>query len=383
MSNPTRSRPILVVEDDPFLRIVQVILDPDTPERRLAAFAHFFASDLDDFPAWCEGLRSRLTWLYPARVHLVRDAAELTEHLPGAQIVVVESQTIGVNEITIAGSSLRIVQKYGTLLRNVDGQACADHGIGVLTLRRRANIATAEHAVALMLALARKLVQTANLVTVEQMRHAGYEPTQYDVVHTPNGNWARVNGLQTLFGLQLGIVGMGEIGRELALRFAPFGMHMVYTQRQQLTPADEERYQVTYCSLDELLAGSDFISLHLPGVDGTRGLIGQHAFQVVKPGASLINVSQPQIVDADALVAALTSGRLGGFAMDLPYEEPGRPDDPLMKFSNVIVSPHLGGSPRFNALGDFEEMLLQLDEALGSEGEEFFSSRSNRISTRG
>ena len=356
----------MVVEDDPFLRVLQVILDPDTPARRKEAFAHFFASDLEDFPAWCQDLRGRLPQLYPARVQLVRNATEFAAHLPGAEIVVVESFTLGAREIANAGPSLKFVQKYGTLVRNIDFKACADQGIALLTLRRRANIATAEHAVALMLALARKLVETANVLTVEQVRRAGYEPTQYDVVHTPNGNWARVKGLQTLFGLQLGIVGMGEIGRELASRAAAFGMRLVYTQRTQLTTADEERYQVKYCSLDELLAGSDFISVHLPGGDGTRGLIGKRELQGVKPGASLINVSQPQIIDAEALNEVLTTGRLGGFAMDLPYEEPGRPDDPLLKLPNVIVTPHLGGSPRFNASGDFEEMLLHLDALLRS-----------------
>jgi phosphoglycerate dehydrogenase-like enzyme len=357
---------MIVVEDDPFLRVVQVILDPKTPARRVDAFSHFFAADLEDFPAWCERLRSRITHLYPAQVQLVRNEAELIERLPGAQIVVVESLTIGANEVTTAGPTLRLVQKYGSLARNIDRQTCEDHGISVLTLRRRANIATAEHALALMLAMARKLVQTANLVTVEQMRNAGYEPTRYDVDHTPNGNWARVKGLQTLFGLQLGIVGMGEIGRELALRVAPLGMRMVYTQRRQIPKSDEERYQATYCTLDDLLASSDYVSVHLPGGVGTRGLIGKRELERVKPGASLINVSQPQIIDREALLESLISGRLGGFAMDLPYEEPGQPDDPLMQLPNVIVTPHLGGSPRFNALSDFEEMLLNLDQGLGN-----------------
>jgi len=357
---------MLVVEDDPFLRVVQVILDPNTPPVRVDAFCHFFASDLDDFAAWCQRLRSRITHLYPARVRLVGNEAELQQSLPGTQIVIVESLAIGAKEITTAGATLRLVQKYGSLTPNIDRQACEDRGIRLLTLRRRANIATAEHALALLLAMARKLVQTANRVTVEQMCDAGYEPTRYDLAHTPNGNWARVKGLQTLFDSQLGIVGMGEIGRELASRAAPLGMNMVYTQRRQMPKADEERYQATYCSLDALMGDSDYISVHLPGGLGTRGLIGRRELARIKPGASLINVSQPHIIDRDALLEALTSGRLGGFAMDLPYEEPGQPDDPLMQLPNVIVTPHLGGSPRFNALSDFEEMLLSLDQALGS-----------------
>lgn len=362
---PDTTPPLIVVEDDPFLRVVQIILDPDTPGARAEAFSHFFASDLDDFPGWSGQLRRRLARLYPARVRLVRDEAELHEWLPGAAVVIVESLSVGTAEIAAAGSNLKIVQKYGSLIPNIDRRACEENAIQLLTLRRRANVATAEHALALMLALARKLAATANLVTLEQVRRAGYDPTRYDLAHTPNGNWARIKGLRTLFGLDLGIIGMGEIGREFAARAVPFGMHIAYTQRHRLPETEEKRYQAHYTDLDDLLARSDYISVHLPGGAGTRGLIGRRELERVKPGASIVNVSQPGIIDRDALIDALASGRLAGFAMDLPYEEPGRTDDPLMQCPNVLVTPHLGGSPRFNALGDFEEMMLDLDKALG------------------
>jgi phosphoglycerate dehydrogenase-like enzyme len=256
------------------------------------------------------------------------------------------------------------VQKYGTLISNVDREACERANVRVLKLRRRANIATAEHALALFLALARKLTETAGLIGFYQLRAAGYAPTRFERAHTPNGNWARISGLRTLFGEQLGIVGLGEIGRELALRAAALGMRVVYTQRHPVDSKEEEIYQATYCSLDELLANSDCVSLHLPGGPETHGFIGRRELSLIKPGALLVNVSQPQLVDRVALREALTSGRLGGFGLDTFYEEPGPLQDPLLGFRNVIVTPHLGGSPRFNALADFEEMLLNLAHAL-------------------
>ena len=85
---------------------------------------------------------------------------------------------------------------------------------------------------------------------------------------------------------------------------------------------------------------------------------------VIKQGALLVNVSQPPLVDRNALLDALASGRLSGFGLDTFYEEPGQADDPLLGFRNVIVTPHLGGSPRFNALGDFEELLLKMAQGL-------------------
>jgi phosphoglycerate dehydrogenase-like enzyme len=358
-------RPIIVVEDDPFLRLIQVVLDPATPAERMAAFSHFLAHDLPDFAGWLERLRARLDKLYPAEVRLVTDEAALSANLVGAGVVVVEGYKIGAKEIAAAAGALKIVQKYGAVTSLIDRAACERAGVRVLTVRRRANVATAEHALALLLALARKLTRTANLVSAEQLTAAGYSPTRYETAHSANGNWARVRELKTLYGLQLGIVGMGEIGRELALRAAALEMKIVYTQRTRLSADDERRFHASYSSPDELLAGSDCVSLHLPGGAATRGIIGRRELEMIKPGALLVNVSQPQLVDRDALLDTLRTGRLGGFALDVPYEEPGRSDDPLLGFPNVIVTPHLGASPRQNSLDDFEELLVNLARALG------------------
>jgi phosphoglycerate dehydrogenase-like enzyme len=357
-------RPIIVVEDDRFLRLIQVILDPSTPTDRVNAFKHFMAHDEPDFQGWCKRLRERLRHIYPAKIRLVVDQANLNESLPQAQVAVVEGLEIGEKEIVATRGSLRAVQKYGTVTSRIDTAACRRAGVRVLTIRRRANIATAEHAFALMLGLARKLLETANLISITQLRSAGYSPTHFERNHTPNGNWARIGKLRTLFGQQLGIVGMGEVGRELAERAAAFGMRTVYTQRNRLDVADEQRYRAEYCSLDELLSGSDCISLHLPGGQATRAFIGPRELSIIKHGALLINVSRPELIERAALIQILASGRLGGFGLDTFYDEPGHAHDPLLGFRNVLVTPHLAGSPRFNALADFEELLINIDEAL-------------------
>ncbi|MGH8703262.1 MAG: NAD(P)-dependent oxidoreductase [Burkholderiales bacterium] len=355
---------IVVVEDDSFPRLLQVILDPAAPAARIAAFSHFFAHELPDFSGWCERLRVQLKRLHPATVRLVADQAALRAAMPGATVVVTESLVVGKREIAAAGGALRIVQKYGTVLSNIDVAACKRSRVQVLTLRRRANISCAEHALGLMLALARKIRETAGLVSIEQLRAAGYSPTQYDRAHTANANWARVTGTRNLYGSQLGIVGLGEIGRELAVRAAAFGMRIVYSQRHRLSPRDEARYSATYAPLDGLLAGSDFVSLHLPFNDATRGIIGRRELGLMKPGAILVNVSRPPLVDREALLDALRAGRLGGFGLDPHYDAPGRSDDPLTAFRNVIVTPHLAAAPRYNSLDDFEELLLGIDRAL-------------------
>jgi glyoxylate reductase len=354
----------VVVEDDPFPRLIQVILDPQTPPARVAAFAHFFAHEEPDFPGWCERLRKRLKRLYPAEVRLVPDHAALTAALPGAHVVVTESLKVGKHEIAAAGKTLRVIQKYGTVLSNIDSAACKRARVSVLTLRRRANISCAEHAIGLMLALARKIHETAGLISIEQLKAAGYSPTTFDRSHTANANWARITGTRNLYGRQLGIVGLGEIGREVALRAAGFGMRIVYAQRRRLAPREEKRYAASYAPLEKLLAGSDYVSLHLPATDATLGFIGKREFDRMKSGAIMVNVSRPQIVEREALLGALRGGRLGGYAHDPHYDAPGRADDPLLDFRNVIITPHLAAAPRYNSMDDFEELLIGLDRAL-------------------
>jgi phosphoglycerate dehydrogenase-like enzyme len=349
-----------VVENDTFLRLIQVVLDPSAPRERFDAFAHFCLHDLADFGGWCDKIRARVRNIYPAEVRLVDDNAGLRTYLPGAVVAVVEELAIGEKEIAAGAGSLRLVQKYGFTTRNIDQRACADAGIQILTIRRRANISTAEQGLMLMLALARQITRNANLISVEQLKAAGYEPTTYDRSHTPNGNWARIPGMVTLYQKQLGIVGLGEIGRELALRALALDMRIVYTQRTRLPEETEQQYRARFVGLDDLLATSDCISLHLPRGPQTVNFIGARELSLMKPGAFLINVSQPNLVERSALRAALAAGRLGGYGLDTFYDEPGDANDPLIQFPNIIVSPHLGGSPRQNSLDDIEEVILNL-----------------------
>jgi phosphoglycerate dehydrogenase-like enzyme len=361
---PSKSDIKFVVENDSFLRLIQVVLDPSAPRERFEAFAHFCKHDTPDFLGWCDKIRTQARNIYPTNVRLVNDQADLLANVCGTSVIVVEELTVGAEEIAAAGSALKFVQKYGVTTRNIDNSACASAGVKVLTIRRRANISTAEQGLMLMLALARQVTRNANLISIEQLKAAGYEPTTYDRSHTPNGNWARISEMVTLYQRQLGIVGLGEIGRELALRAIALGMRIVYSQRRRL-PADvEQQYQASYCTLDELLSSSDFVSLHLPRSPATVKFIGDRELSIIKSGAFLINVSQPNLVDREALRRSLASGQLGGYGLDTFYEEPGDANDPLIKFPNVIVTPHLGGSPRWNSLDDIEEVIVNLGRLL-------------------
>jgi phosphoglycerate dehydrogenase-like enzyme len=234
-----------------------------------------------------------------------------------------------------------------------------------LTQRRRANIACAELTLALILTFAKRLNEISGLISVEQLEVAGFSPTTFDRRHTANSGWARITGLRMLYESTLGIVGMGEIGHELARRVAPFGMRLLYHQRNRVPETEERELGIEYASFEGLLAGSDWVSIQLPLNASTRNLFDAARLAQMKPGAVLINTARAEIVDRQALLEALGSGHLGGFALDPLYEEPGRPDDELLAFKNVVLTPHTAAQPRFNALRDLEEMILGLARGMG------------------
>jgi len=357
---PIRKAPVLVVEDERFLRVVGVVLDPSTSKERVDAFADFFAHDERDFSGWCRRVRERASALYPAEVRLVETQQHLRSHALAAQALIVESLAVGREEL--AGAHLVAVQKYGAHARNINLAECEARGIKVLTIRRRANIACAETAFALMLTLAKKLQRVMNRISREQLAVVGYHYKPFDRRHTPNSNWARINGVRMLYEATIGIIGMGEIGREIALRAAAFGMRVLYYQRTRLPEAEERELHAAYTPLPELLGKSDWIVPQLPSSDSTRGFINRERFGQMKRGACLVNVSRAEVVDRAALIEALKSQRLGGFALDPPYEAPGRSDDELLKFDNVVMSPHIAAQPRQNALNDLADMMEWLSK---------------------
>lgn len=357
-------RPVILVENDPFPRLLQAFLAARDEPVRTRAIADFLAHDEPDYAGWLARARARAGALHPAEVVLVDGQEELAAALPRADAVVTESLRIGPAELALA-PRLRVVQKYGTVLRNIDVAACAARGIAVLTLRRRANIACAEHAFALLLGLTRQLTVIDGLVSLEALQGAGYAPGMFDARHTPNSNWARIGGLRTLHGLDAGILGLGEIGREVAQRALAFGMTVAYHQRTPLPDADAARWQARYLDRDALLAHADVLFVTLPSTPATRGLLGARELARLKPGALLINVSRAAIVDRDAVLAALQSGRLGGLGLDAFYDEPARADDPLLAAPRTLITARVAAQPRQNALGDLGDLMAQLGAALG------------------
>lgn len=346
----------VVIEEDRVLRLAQVLLDPAAPPERYAAFADYNTHDLPDFRGWCEALRQSVPNLFPANVQLVTSQAELQAGLPDAGVLIVESLTVGEAELALA-PQLRVVQQFGTQVDNIDREACRRRNVPVRTLRRRTNISVAEHTLAMLLALAKRIPFLNGTVSEARMRAAGLPFRPFDRRHTAASNYVRAPGIGMLHGATLGLLGFGEIASEVAAMARPFGARMLYHKRTRLTAEEEAAAGVAYCSFDALFREADYLSVHVPMEDATRGLVGANQFALMKPGAAIVNTSRAEIIDRAALLGALQGGRLRGAALDVHYQEPMRDDDPLLGMPNVILMPHTGGGSRLNGLADMVEML--------------------------
>jgi phosphoglycerate dehydrogenase-like enzyme len=260
---------------------------------------------------------------------------------PRADAILCYQAPVG-ERLMAAAPELRLIQKHGVNCKNIDLAAATRRGVRVATLPLMRSITVAEHALALMLACARKLVAGHRAVIDGAYRELGLEPAATSQQNY-RGNWARIPGMAELYQTTAGIVGMGDIGTEIAKRCRAFGMPVVYYQRTPHPPDVEAALGIRHLPLDELLSAADHVVLALPHTPETEGLIGARELARMKPTATLVNVGRGGLVDEDALVAALRAGRIAMAGLDVYRVEPLPVTSPLLQLSNVVLLPHLGG----------------------------------------
>ena len=272
----------------------------------------------DDFPSVFEGsdAHQRALSLGAVRVCGERgadDAAELAKRIGSAQVAVnIRAYAHFTDAVFAACPNLHLVSIWGVGTDNIDLEAAARRGVTVCNTPGANAIAVGEHAIALMLAVARKIPQIDR-----DMR---------------KGEWPR-DMLGQLHGKTLGVLGTGAIGSHVVKLARAFGMSVLEWSARRNSAAER----------DDILRHADFVSLHVRLTPQTRGFIGAREFALMKPSAILINTGRGALVERDALLDALTNQRIAGAGLDVFHDEPLKSDDAILSLPNTVLSPHNAG----------------------------------------
>jgi D-3-phosphoglycerate dehydrogenase len=266
-----------------------------------------------------------------AGVKLLRDRfdvdvetnGDLAERIGDYDAIVIRSATKLTAELIERGGRLKVIGRAGVGVDNVDVEAATRRGIVVANAPESTVVSAAEHAVGLLVALARNIPQA----------HAALK----------QGRWERSKwGGVELSGKTLGVLGFGRIGQQVARRAGGLGMRVVaydpFVAKERYRELGVERAE----SMGDMLDEAEFLTLHLPLGPETRGIVNRDAFARMRAGTRLVNAARGELVDEEALVEALESGKLAGAALDVFSSEPY--SGPLLELDNVIVTPHLAAS---------------------------------------
>jgi len=250
--------------------------------------------------------------------------AELESVIKGYEAVIVRSATKITKGVIEASDKLRLIGRAGVGLDNVDVESATKKGIIVLNAPAGNTTSTAEHTFSMIMALSRNIAQ-ANA----SMKRGEWEKKKF-------------MGIE-LYGKVLGVAGLGRIGTEVAKRALSFEMKVI-AYDPFLSAEQAKKIGVELVSLDEVIKRSDYITVHTPLTDETRHMLGEAEFKKMKKGVRIINCARGGIIDEGVLVKAIESGHVAGAAFDVFEKEPLDTASPLLKFDNVVLTPHLGAS---------------------------------------
>jgi D-3-phosphoglycerate dehydrogenase / 2-oxoglutarate reductase len=246
---------------------------------------------------------------------------ELMKELPAYDGVVVRSRTKIRQPLIDVCPNLKLIVRGGVGLDTIDAEYARGKGITVVNTPKASSASVAELAIGFMFSLARSLYRATSTMKDEKWEKKSFEGDE-------------------LSGKTLGLLGVGNIGREVAKRASALGMRVV-----AYDPFVDQVAGVEMLSLDDLLKGSDYISLHLPKTKESANMIGKEQFAKMKTGVRIINCARGGIIEDGALFNALTEGKVAGAALDVYLEEPPT-DWKLTKLDNVICSPHIGAATK-------------------------------------
>lgn len=275
----------------------------------------------------------------PERLTRFGEVTQDHGRLPEADITLVRSKTKCTAEWIAGAPKLKMIIRGGVGIDNIDAKAAKERGIEVRNTPAASSVAVAELAFALMIAVPNRLIEAHN--ALQQGRFLKKEIKRTE-----------------LLGKTLGLIGIGHIGSELARRAHAFGMII-----RAFDPfLKESRLATLIPELKDLLGQADYLSLHVPLTDETRGLINKNSIAQMKNGVVIVNTSRGKCVVEEDLAEALGSGKVAAYATDVWYSDPPDPSCPLLSAPNVIMTPHIGASSKENLLRIGEEVVALLEE---------------------
>jgi len=270
------------------------------------------------------------------------DEEDLLQRVGDADGLITRGSIKVTREMMEGSPRLRVVGVHGIGCDHVDLKAAGELGKVVCNTPDAVTVTVAELAVALTLAAVRNVVAADKAVRAGQW----------------NRKYGDLIGVE-LAGKTVGIVGLGRIGAATARRLRAFDADVVYWSRTR-KPEAEENLGITWVELDELLRRSDIVSIHLPGTIKTHHIIGERELGLMKDGVIVVNTARGRVIDEEALIRALRSGRVRAAALDVFEREPLPEDSPLCAMDNVILTPHLGASN----LEGMQRMAVQVAEGV-------------------
>ena len=262
------------------------------------------------------------------------DSAELSS----AEVVLVRSKTKCTKEYIESAPKLKLIIRGGVGTDNIDKEAAKAAGVEVKNTPKASSPAVAELAFAMLIAIPNRLIEAHNSMKEGKFLKSEIKRTE-------------------LLGKTLGLIGVGRIGTEMAKRAKAFGMKVIGTDK-----VVQQSDVVEMKSMDEVLSQSDYLSLHTPLTDETKGMINKAAIAKMKDGVAIVNTGRGKCVVEEDLVEALTSGKVKAYATDVWYSDPPDPSCPILKAPNVIMAPHLGASTKEN-LKRISDEVVELLEA--------------------
>ena len=276
----------------------------------------------------------------PKRLARFGEVTEDVSRLAEADVALVRSKTKCTAEWIAQAPKLRLIIRGGVGIDNIDSKAAKERGIEVRNTPNASAVAVAELAFALMIAVPNRLIEAHNALKLE-------------------GRFLKKEIKRTeLMGKTLGLLGIGRIAQELGKRARAFGMRVLaYDPYVKTSDA-----AILVPTVKELLQQADYLSLHTPLTDETRGMINKDSIANMKNGVVIVNTGRGKCVVEEDLAEALKSGKVGAYATDVWFSDPPDPSSPLLSAPNVIMTPHIGASSKENLLRIGDEVVELLEK---------------------